>query len=358
MLRAVPRSIGYIIPAMHIVGRSLPAVAAALIVAAGLSLHANQLRPAAAQRDATQPSPAGTVVLRGAGAPWRVGIQIGHLRAVELPPELARLRTSTGAYAGGVSEVEINVAVAHAAAAILEAAGIEVELLPATIPPGFDADAFVAIHSDGNNHTATRGYKVSPPWRASPAARLLVAALHEHYGQATELPEDLNGVTYNMRGYYAFNSYRYRHAIADTTPAAILELGYVSNAKDRRYLREHPEVAAQGLAAGVLAYLEQRDPFDRWVTLPPAEAIMLRAPRSGVAMHAAPDRRSTVRRQLRHGELLFAYGKVDGWYDVRVRGSYRSFGWVHGADIEPPPAATRAATTGRRATSAPVPDPG
>ena len=344
---------------MHIVGRSLPAVGAALIVAAGVVLLANQLLPAATQHAAANPAPTRTVALRGAGAPWRVGIQIGHLHAAELPPELARLRTSTGAYAGGVAEVEINVAVAQAAAAILEAAGIEVELLPATIPPRFDADAFVAIHADGNHHAATRGYKVSPPWRASPAARLLVAALHEHYGRETGLPVDLNGVTYNMRGYYAFNSYRYRHAIAYTTPAAILELGYVSNAEDRGFLLEHTEVAAQGLAGGILAYLEQRDPFDRWPTLPPVEPIILRAPPAGVAVHAGPDRRSTVRRQLRDGELLFAYGKVNGWYDVRVQGSYRSFGWVHAADIEPPRAESRAATRGGgAAASDPLHDPG
>ena len=343
---------------MRIAGRSLLAVTAALIVGAGVVAHTNQLLPSAAQRVAARWHPTRAVAVRGAGAPWRVGIQIGHLHSAELPGELARLRTSTGAYAAGTAELHINVVVARVAAAMLKAEGVDVTLLPATIPPGFDADAFVAIHADGNHHTATRGYKVSPPWRASPASRLLSAALHQHYGEATGLPADLNGGTYNMRGYYAFNGYRYRHAIADTTPAAILELGYVSNPEDRAYLRNNAAAAAQGLAAGVLAYLQQRDPFDRWETLPPMEPIVLRTPPGGAPLYAARDLASTVRRHLRGGERLYASGKVDGWYDVRVRGSYRSFGWVHAADIAGPAAESGADTTAGVAASEPRSDPG
>lgn len=343
---------------MRIAGRSLLVVAAGLIVAAGLVLSSNRPLPPAAQRAATLWHPTRAVAVRGADAPWRVGIQVGHLQAAELPAELSRLHGSTGAWAAGVAELQINIVVARAAAALLEAEGIDVTLLPATIPPGFDADAFISVHTDGNNSPAARGYKVSPPWRASPASRLLAAALHEHYGKATGLPVDLNGVTYNMRGYYAFSSYRYRHAIADTTPAAILELGYVSNAEDRAFLRAHTAAAAQGLAAGILAYLEQRDPFDRWETLPPVEPIVLRTPRGGVPLYAARDKGSTVRRHLRSGELLYASGKVDGWYDVRVRGSYRSFGWVHAADIGVPGAESGVDPTAGVAASEPVSDPG
>ena len=344
---------------MRIVGRSLLAVTVAAILAAAAVVHSKHLLPASAQRVTARWHPTRTVAVRGAGAPWRVGIQIGHLHAAELPAELSRLHGSTGAWAAGVAELQINIVVARAAAALLEAEGVEVTLLPATIPPGFDADAFISVHADGNNDSSARGYKVSPPWRASPASRLLAATLHQHYGQETGLPADLNGVTYNMRGYYAFNGYRYRHAIADTTPAAILEMGYVSNPEDRAYLRKNTAVAAQGLAAGVLAYLQQRDPFDRWETLPPVEPIVLRTPRGGAPLHAARDRSSTVRRYLRGGELLFASGKVDGWYDVRVRGSYRSFGWVHAADVEGAPAkADTATTSGGVAASDPRTEPG
>ena len=303
---------------------------------AGMILLPGARLPALARPGSTPAQTAAAVAVPGADAPWRVGIQIGHLDAAQLPAELRRLRTSTGAYADGIGEVQVNSAVAEAAAHVLRSAGVDVTLLPATIPPGFAADAFVAVHADGSRHANLRGYKVSPPWRASPASRRLVAALHEHYGAATGLPIDLNGVTYNMRGYYAFNSFRYRHAIAPDTPAAILELGYLSNRIDREYLLEHAEAAAAGMAAGILAYLDARDPFDRWDTVPTAARI-LRSPRAGVALHAAPDRASTVRVHLGKGDLLYARGGVGSWYDVRVRGGYRNFGWVHADDLDVPP---------------------
>ena len=321
------------------------AVLLAVIVAAGAAMllaspHAPALTrsgPARPQPEPTStPAPQAAVAVPGAGAPWRVGLQIGHLDSAQLPAELSRLRGSTGAYAAGTTEVEVNRAVAEAAAELLEDAGIDVTVLPATVPPGFAADAFVSVHADGSTHTGVRGYKISPPWRASPASRDLVTALLKHYGEATGLPRDLNGVTYRMRGYYAFNSYRYRHAITLTTPAAILEMGYLSNGTDREYLLAHPEQAAAGLVAGILAFLDQRDPFDRWDTMP-IEAMILRAPRSGIALHAGPDRSSTVRLHLRQGDTLYARGGVGHWYDVRVQGSYRHFGWVHADDLGMPP---------------------
>ncbi|MDE0227352.1 MAG: hypothetical protein OXJ62_00675, partial [Spirochaetaceae bacterium] len=62
------------------------------------------------------PEPQAAVAVPGAGAPWRVGLQIGHLDSAQLPAELSRLRGSTGAYAAGVKEVDVNRAVAEAAA--------------------------------------------------------------------------------------------------------------------------------------------------------------------------------------------------------------------------------------------------
>ena len=324
--------------------RNLAVLFALVAAAAAGLLLASPLAPALARTGPTPPEPGpalqpageAVVAVPGAGAPWRVGLQIGHLDSAQLPDELSRLRGSTGAYADGISEVEVNRAVVEAAAELLEAEGIDVTVLPATIPPGFAADAFVSVHADGSNTSRVRGYKVSPPWRASPASRKLVAALLEHYGAATNLPRDLNGVTYRMRGYYAFNSYRYRHAITMTTPAAILEMGYLTNRTDREYLLANPEQAAAGLVAGILAFLDGRDPFDRWDTVP-IEAMILRTPRTGIAVHAGPDRSSTARLHLREGDTLYARGGVGDWYDVRVQGSYRHFGWVHADDLGLPP---------------------
>ena len=318
---------------MAVVVRLLIAAAAAVAlgVAAVVAL-ALQEAPAEPERFVPLRAPARPhypgLSLRGVVAPWRVALQIGHLNTDEYPPELAHRRTATGASAGGVAEVDVNRSVAQAAAELLREHGIEVVLLPATVPPEFDADAFVAIHADGGGSS---GYKVSPPWRASPASRRLSALLREHYGNVTGMREDLNGVTYNMRGYYAFGG-RYRHAVARTTPAAILEMGYLTHPQDRAFLTGQPEVAARGIAVGVLAFLAGHDPLDPTELIPPAPTVLWPARRT-VALHAAPTRESTVRSYLRPTDLLMAMGKDGDWYDVRVRGSYRDFGWIHADDL-------------------------
>ena len=316
---------------MTVVVRLLIAAAAAAAVAAAVAL-AIQEEPAAPERFVPLRAPARPdypgLSLRGVVAPWRVALQIGHLDTDQYPPELEHRRTATGASAAGVAEVDVNRVVATTAAELLRKQGVEVVLLPATVPPGFDADAFVAIHADGGGSS---GYKVAPPWRASPASRRLSALLREHYGAVTGLREDLNGVTYNMRGYYAFGG-RYRHAIAITTPAAILEMGYLTHAADRAFLTGQPHVAARGIAGGVLAFLAEHEPMDPTAVIPPAPTVLWPARRT-VPLHAAPTRESTVRSYLRPTDLLMAMGKDGDWYDVRVRGSYRDFGWIHADDL-------------------------
>lgn len=316
---------------MTVVVRLLFAAAAVAAAAAAVAL-AIQEEPAAPERFVPLRAPARPhypgLSLRGVVAPWRVALQIGHLDTDQYPPELEHRRTATGASAAGVAEVDVNRVVATAAAELLRKQGVEVVLLPATVPPGFDADAFVAIHADGGGSS---GYKVAPPWRASPASRRLSALLRERYGAVTGLREDLNGVTYNMRGYYAFGG-RYRHAIAITTPAAILEMGYLTHAADRAFLTGRPEVAARGIADGVLAFLAEHEPMDPTAVIPPAPTVLWPARRT-VPLHAAPTREATVRAYLRPTDLLMAMGRDGDWYDVRVRGSYRDFGWIHADDL-------------------------
>jgi hypothetical protein len=90
-----------------------------------------------------------------------VAIQVGHWKESELPDALARLRGSTGTSGGGRTEVSLNLDIAQRVAAQLRAAGRTVEILPATVPTGYEADLFVALHADGNSSGAARGYKVS-----------------------------------------------------------------------------------------------------------------------------------------------------------------------------------------------------
>lgn len=185
----------------------------------------------------------------------RVGIQIGHLDARAHPGEHARLRVSTGGEANGVTEVEINQAVATALAERLASAGVAVDLLPASVPPRYRADAFVSLHADSSPSATRRGYKTAhfEPAR-TPQERVLKQLVDTAYAAGTGLPDDHENVSGNMLWYYAFDP-RYRHAVSPVTPSLLIEMGYISNDRDLDLLL-NPEIPAAAIAEGILAYLE------------------------------------------------------------------------------------------------------
>lgn len=264
---------------------------------------------------------------RPAGTPPRVGLQVGHLNSQDLPEELARLRTSTGARWGGVTEAELNLDIANRVKPLLEAHGVVVDILPATVPPAYDADAFIAIHADGSQSGAARGWKLATPWRTSQASRALLEAVAAAYGPATGLPQDTGGVTVNMRGYYAFNYRRHTHAIARTTPAIIVEMGFMTSAADRGVLFGQPDRVARGIAEGVLAYLRQRDPNNGAALLPPEFSTLVAGP-GGATLRTAPRDDARTVANLDPEARLFPFERRDGWYQVFVRGGARLQGWV------------------------------
>jgi N-acetylmuramoyl-L-alanine amidase len=194
--------------------------------------------------------------LARAQTPWRVGLQAGHWRSIELPDELGSLRGNGGTSGGAVAEWQLNLAVARRAAERLEAAGVEVDVLPATIPPGYQADAFVALHADGDATGRYSGFKLARAIRSAIPDQddRLLAAIEATYAEATGLPIDPH-VTRNMTGYYAFSGRRFTHAIAPTTPAVILEMGFMTNAGDLALLLGDPEALAAGVSGGVYRFL-------------------------------------------------------------------------------------------------------
>jgi N-acetylmuramoyl-L-alanine amidase len=208
-----------------------------------------------------------TLSLAGLAAPrpaaaqttWRVGLQAGHWRSSELPDELRRLRGNPGTNGGGVAEWQLNLDVARRAARRLEAAGLAVDVLPATVPPGYRADAFVAIHADGDATGLLSGFKLARATRSAIPAEDdgLLAAIQATYQAATGFPIDPR-VSRNMTGYYAFSSRRFEHAIAPTTPAVILEMGFMTNARDLRFMLANQETLAAGISRGVFTFLESR----------------------------------------------------------------------------------------------------
>ncbi len=312
--------------APRITERQAPAV-----VATPIAAPTSRLASIEAPLDAT-PTP------RPTGTPPRVGLQAGHWQTENVPAELERFRTATGSFAGGYSEAAINLDIAQRVAAILEAEGVVVDILPAAVPPRYDADVFVSLHADGTEDPSRRGYKGATPWRTSRAAQQLNDALNAAYA-STGIPYD-DTITRNMRGYYTFNYNRYQHAIARTTPGVIFEMGYLTNADDRAFLVEQGDVAAAAIAAGILQYLEQRDPNNGGALLPPEYRHLLVRDDTRVTVFTAPDPASELLHPAEAGSLLvpFDISNDQAWYNVYVpiddhpRGGV--VGWARRDDVE------------------------
>src|SRR4051812_37289180 len=80
--------------------------------------------------------------------PKRVGLQAGHWLTEDVPSELRGLGPGTSAY--GKDEWEVNLDLAQRTAALLQAAGVQADILPTTIPVEYKAHAFLAIHTNGD----------------------------------------------------------------------------------------------------------------------------------------------------------------------------------------------------------------
>ena len=186
--------------------------------------------------------------------PIKVGIQIGHWKVSE-HPEITALHTRTGGEANGVSELEINLAVGNIIKKQLKPYGITVELLPATIPPKYEADLFISLHADSVSNPQRRGYKSA---YFEPLRNDFDKLLQEHIDKAfltnTHLPSDDSNVSSDMYEYYAFNKQRFRHVIAPGTPGLIVEMGYISNAKDIIFLKDSKRPAT-AISKGIVSYL-------------------------------------------------------------------------------------------------------
>jgi len=183
------------------------------------------------------------------GRRW-VTLQAGHWNIQDLPIELQHLAGDTGAYAAGVSEVDLNIAVAKKTAQLLADRGFNVEILDATVPVSYTTDLFLAIHADGNIRPGMRGFKAVAPWVSVPASDQFVGIFYEEYGKATGLPTDpVTSVA--MADYYAFNPITYNHAIDARVPAALIEMGFVTNPLDRQVMTQQQDKLAWGIANSV-----------------------------------------------------------------------------------------------------------
>jgi N-acetylmuramoyl-L-alanine amidase len=153
----------------------------------------------------------------------------------------------------GLTEVEINVAVAQQVVDSLSRAGYEAEMLAEFSPKlhGYEADALVSIHADSCNVPEASGFKVARV-SSSLVPELedrLVLSLIEKYQDATGLPFHENSITYDMTEYHAF------YEIAAETPGAIIEIGFMD--ADRRLLTRRQDLVAKGIVNGIKQFIEE-----------------------------------------------------------------------------------------------------
>lgn len=191
--------------------------------------------------------------------PIRIGIQAGHWKTDEMPDDFANIRRrGGGTEALDVKEVDINLEIANKVASLLKKQSYIVDLIPATVPVDYQADAFVAIHLDGNDYSSASGYKVAPSdFDLSGKAAQLSAAIESSYSKATGISWDDN-ISESMTEYYAFNYKDHLNAVSAKTPAAIIEIGYLTNYYNRRFILNNKTTVAEGIANGIVNYINNR----------------------------------------------------------------------------------------------------
>ena len=152
----------------------------------------------------------------------------------------------------GLTEAEVNMAVAQAVVLSLEARGVTADLLEEFDDrlDGYRADAFVSIHAD-SCEVDFSGFKVASLEGGSDASEQLAVCLWDRYEAATGLARHPSTITYDMTKYHAFRE------IAPSTPAAIIEIGFLRN--DRELLTQETERVAQGIVEGIECFINPEE---------------------------------------------------------------------------------------------------
>jgi N-acetylmuramoyl-L-alanine amidase len=183
-------------------------------------------------------------------APPHVGIVAGHLG------------NDTGAIcADGLREVDINFDVAKRVVNLLKARDYQVDLLEEfdSRLRDYRADALVSIHADSceeitNATPPASGFKVARVANSMvpEAEDRLVACLKKRYQAETGMYFHANSITDDMSHYHTF------YEINGHTPGVIIETGFMF--ADRKILTEQPNLVAQGIAAGIICFIEGETP--------------------------------------------------------------------------------------------------
>lgn len=179
----------------------------------------------------------------------RIGIVAGHSGAY---PSTG-LPDPGSTCPDGLTELQVNQAIADLVAGGLEGAGFRVDRMTEWDErlTGYRAVALISIHADSCEwiNDQASGFKVAASVDSSipDRAQRLVTCLVDRYGRDTGMTFHQGSITRDMTEYHSFNE------IHSQTPAAIIETGFLN--LDRRFLTEEPEVAARGIVEGVLCFV-------------------------------------------------------------------------------------------------------
>jgi N-acetylmuramoyl-L-alanine amidase len=157
----------------------------------------------------------------------------------------------------GLTEIEVNQAIATRVKQVLVNEGFDVDLLREFDEKlqGYRALTLISIHADSCeyvNDEAT-GFKVAAalsnqyPERAS----RLTACIINRYEQSTGLAYHSSTVTNDMSSYHAFDE------IDNNTNAVIIETGFLN--LDRQILTKGQDQIARGISDGILCYIRNED---------------------------------------------------------------------------------------------------
>lgn len=153
-----------------------------------------------------------------------------------------------------LTEAEITADIAARVADLLRRDGTEVAILNEYDPAlnNLETDTLVSLHADSCINAS--GYKAAYYLYSTIPTEdaRLVQCIDVTYAEATGLERHADTITHNMTEYHAFRK------VAPTTPAAILELGFLGG--DGELLTTDAKTVALGVADSIRCFLDDISP--------------------------------------------------------------------------------------------------
>lgn len=138
-------------------------------------------------------------------------------------------------------------------------------------------------------------------------------------------------MTIGMRGYYAFSFRRFVHTLSPFTPSAIVELGFLTNPRERELLADHPEYWAGILDLGIARFLSDFD-RSRTADLRPMILPRLAAGPMGAVVRDRPSPEGLSLWSLDAGADVIAVDESGDWYEIFSREKHAA-GWVRMTEL-------------------------